>query len=272
MERYLAAVVQMDTSADWETNLNTVANYIRKAAQQGAKLVAFPEHFACYEGQRTPSAPVKAHPTVQCIQKAAAENGIWVLGGSLFTPAADGRNFNTSVLIDPMGEISAIYHKLHLFDISLTAGRHSKESKHTAPGNQIISVPTQLGKLGMSVCYDLRFPELYRLMALQGTQGLLAPALFAQETGKGHRETLVRCRAIENGCYVIAPNQWGGSFQAWGHSMIVDPWGKVLCEIPEGPGMALAEIDLNRVEQIRREMPCLDQRRTDLYQISQCDG
>ena len=133
------------------------------------------------------------------------------------------------------------------------------------PGGEIVDVDTPLGHLGMSVCYDVRFPELCRTLALRGAQVLLVPAMFSRETGRAHWELLLRARAVENTCYVIAPNQFGGRFGAWGHSMIIDPWGKVLCEIPEGEGLALAEIDLDYLDQVRRDLPCLAHRRADLY-------
>lgn len=263
--KYLAAVAQIDTTHGWERSLAAAASFVDQAADAGASLVAFPENFSRYEGGRTPAEPLEHSPTLDCMAGKARERGIWILCGTVFTPAPDGRSLNTSVLLNPAGERVARYDKLHLFDVTLPSGEVRRESKRVCPGGEIVDVDTPLGHLGMSVCYDVRFPELYRTLALRGAQVLLVPAMFSRETGRAHWELLLRARAVENTCYVIAPNQFGGRFGAWGHSMIIDPWGKVLCEIPEGEGLALAEIDLDYLDQVRRDLPCLAHRRAGLY-------
>ena len=265
VRRYLAAIGQIDTTQGWEHCLSTAESYVDRAAAAGARLIAFPENFSQYQGGHTPSEPLDDSPTLRRMAAKARETGMWILCGTLFTPAPDGRYLNTSVLLNPEGEPVARYDKLHLFDVTLPSGEERRESKQVCPGGTIVTAETPLGHLGMSVCFDVRFPELYRTMVLRGAQVLLVPAMFSQETGKAHWELLLRARAVENGCYVIAPNQYGGRFGAYGHSMIVDPWGKVLAEIPEGEGLAMAEIDLDYLDQVRANLPCLEMRRSDLY-------
>ena len=267
MRKYIAAIGQIDTTDGWEHCMSTAERFVDEAASAGAKLIAFPENFSQYSGGHTPAEPLENSPTLERMARKAKEHGIWILCGTIFTPAPDGRNYNTSILLNPEGERVGRYEKLHLFDVTLPSGDVRKESKHVCPGDHMTMVDTELGKLGMSVCYDVRFPELYRHMTLKGAQILLIPAMYSRETGRAHWETLVRARAIENTCYVIAPNQFGvGSrFGAWGHSMIVDPWGKILAEIPEGEGLALAEIDLDHLDEVRTSLPCLANRRSDIY-------
>lgn len=265
MRKYTVAIAQIDTSAGWEANLRAAEAFVEQAAQGGASLAAFPENFSCYEGGHTPAEPLEDSPTLARMSARARAGRIWVLCGSLFTPGPEGRSYNTSVLLNPTGAVEASYHKLHLFDVTLPGGEVRRESKRVCPGSRVVTAETELGHLGMSVCYDLRFPELYRAMTLRGAQVLLVPAMFSRETGKAHWEALLRARAIENGCYVVAPNQWGGRFGAYGHSMVIDPWGEVIAGIPEGQGLAFAEIDLDRLEQVRRNLPCLQHRRTDCY-------
>lgn len=265
MRKYLAAIGQIDTTEGWEHCLSTAESYVDQAAAAGARLIAFPENFSQYQGGHTPSEPLDHSPTLERMAAKARETGMWILCGTLFTPAPDGRSLNTSVLLNPAGERVARYNKLHLFDVTLPSGEQRRESKQVCPGNSIVTAETPLGHLGLSVCFDVRFPELYRTMVLRGAQILMVPAMFSQETGKAHWELLVRTRAVENGCYVIAPNQYGGRFGAYGHSMIVDPWGKILAEIPEGEGLAMAEIDLDYLDRVRTNLPCLSIRRSDLY-------
>ncbi len=265
MNKYLAAIVQMDTSAGWEANLTAAEAFIDEAAAGGARLVAFPEHYSRYAGGRTPTEPVADSPTLQRMRAKAMQKGVWLLCGTMLTPAEDGRSYNTSLLLNPQGEIVGRFDKMHLFDVTLPSGEKRLESNRVRPGEAVSVVNTELGSLGMSVCYDLRFPELYRVMRARGAQVFLAPAMFSRETGQAHWEIMVRARAIENGCYVIAPNQYGGAFDAWGQSMIVDPWGKVLCEVKRGQGMAMAEIDLDYLATVRGNLPSYDHRRTDVY-------
>lgn len=266
MRKYKVAVVQMDTSPGWEANLRAAEAFVDQAAAEGASLAAFPECFSRYEGGSTPAELLADSPTLRRMAAKAKEHGVWVLCGSVFTPSKEAeRSCNTSVLLNPAGETAAVYNKLHLFDVTLPSGEERRESRRVLPGDRVVTVGTPLGCLGMSVCYDVRFPELYRAQVLRGAQVLLVPAMFSAETGEAHWEALLRARAIENGCYVVAPDQWGGCFGAYGHSMVVDPWGRVIAEIPGGQGLAIAELDLDYLQRVRRELPCLSHRRGDCY-------
>lgn len=256
MRQYTAAIAQIDTTAPWAENLVRIEGYVDQAAAAGASLIAFPESFSQYLGGRTPSESLQDSPTLKRMAAKARQHGMWVLCGSIFTPAPEGeRKYNTSVLLNPQGEIAGQYHKMHMFDVTLPNGDTRFESKRFRPGEEIVTVDTELGCLGMSICYDVRFPEQYRTMAARGAQVFLIPSMFTKPTGRLHWELLLRARAVENGCYVLAPNQIDGRFGSYGHSMIVDPQGKVLCELGEAEGMALAEIDLDYLEQVRRDMP-----------------
>lgn len=263
--RFLAAVAQIDTGHTWEENLSTAEQFVEQAVARGARLIVFPENFTCYEGSRTRVESLENSMTLLHMTRKAKEHNIWILCGTIFTPGEDGRHRNTSILLNPKGERVARYDKTHLFDVTLPDGEVRKESKLVQPGENIVTVNTELGYLGLSVCYDLRFPELYRQMTVQGAQILCVPAMFAAQTGRAHWEVLLRARAIENTCFVIAADQWGGKGDAYGHSMIINPWGEIIAEVKEGQGIALGEIDLDQLTAVRDKLPCLTHRRTDLY-------
>jgi predicted amidohydrolase len=178
--------------------------------------------------------------------------------------AGDPRVRNTSILLGPDGVTLAVYRKIHLFDIDLAGMEHLKESKAVVPGTEVVTAETALGTIGLSICYDVRFPELYRELARRGARVICVPSAFTARTGKSHWEVLLRARAIENLAYVLAPAQvgeHGGGRSSHGHAMIVDPWGAVLAQLPDGEGVALAEIDFERVERLRRELPALSHMR-----------
>ena len=181
------------------------------------------------------------------------------------------RACNTSVLIGPDGGILARYRKLHTFDITLADGRPFRESDRIRPGDAVVTAETELGCFGMSICYDVRFPELYRLLAIKGARVLFVPVSFTKETGEEHLEMLLRARAVENGCYVIAAAQTGvkPAYTAYGNSMLVDPWGKVLVRAGSETGVFYGEIDLDHADAVRRRMPSLESRRTDVYQVEE---
>ncbi|MCD8144082.1 MAG: carbon-nitrogen hydrolase family protein [Oscillospiraceae bacterium] len=273
--RYTVALCQMDTRADREENLRVAARLLEEAAARGAALAAFPELFNVIDCGETPPEEIPNGPSVTRMAKLAAEHQIWVLCGSLYEKDPEGgRKYNTSVLLTPEGKVAAKYSKLHLFDVTLPDGSLAYESELVQPGREPMVADTPLGRLGMSICYDVRFPELYRWMALNGAQVFLVPAEFNLRTGKLHWETLLRARAIENGCYVIAPAQMGekqtrnGPYPCYGSSMVVDPNGMVIARAPERVGVTLAEIDLDYVEQVRRDIPALKNRRRDVYQLN----
>ena len=269
MRRYTAAAVQMRTGSDRSANLARADALVRDAAARGARLVVLPEVFA-WRGPAADEAavaePVPGPVTVR-LGALARELGLWLAAGSLHERAAgEVRVFNTSCLFDPRGEIVARYRKLHLFDVDLPGGVAVQESATRAPGTEVVTAPTELGTLGLSICYDLRFPELYRRLSRAGAEVLLIPSAFTFPTGAAHWEVLVRARAVENQCYVIAADQAGTSpqgFADWGDSMLVDPWGRVLARAGDGEAVVTAEIDLDYLARVRRELPALAHARLD---------
>jgi predicted amidohydrolase len=263
MERYLAAAVQMASGADREANLARAEALVEEASGRGARLVVLPEVFV-WRGARAAeqdiAEPVPG-PSTERLAALARRLGIWLCAGSLLERATDAeRAYNTSCLFDPRGMLLARYRKIHLFDVEIPGRVSVRESASRTPGADVVTVPTELGVLGLSVCYDLRFPELYRRLVRAGAEVLLVPSAFTFPTGAAHWELLCRARAVENQCYVIAPDQGGTSphgFADWGDSLIVDPWGRVLARAGEGEHVITAEIDRAYLARIRRELPCL---------------
>ena len=271
MRKYMVAVVQMDTQNDKEANWAQIADYIDEAAEKGAKLVAFPEVVNILS-EEPEFAEMIPGPTTELFMQKAKEHGIWVHGGSISEVNPEGeRTYNTTVLINPQGEIAARYSKLHNFDMTLPDGSSVRESDKKEPGKEITTVQTELGHLAFAICYDMRFPELFRLMTLQGAEVIFLPANFTMPTGKDHWEPILRARAIENGCYIIAPNQTGvkEKFTAYGNSMVVDPWGAVIARASDKPGVILTEIDLDYLDAVRKRNPSVQNRRTDMYQLTE---
>jgi predicted amidohydrolase len=237
---------------------------MRGAVAAGAELVCLPEFFGGVRsiGARfIPTAyPEGLHPVLTACQRAAQQANAWLLLGSLGVTRADGRIANRSYLIDTRGQIAARYDKIHLFDVDLGEGKAYRESATISAGSEAIVAETPWGGLGLSVCYDLRFPQLYRALAKAGAAMLAIPAAFTRLTGKAHWHVLVRARAIENGAYVFAPCQNGtlaGGGECYGHSLIVDPWGEVLADGGEGEGFIIADIDPAKVVEARRRIPAL---------------
>jgi predicted amidohydrolase len=263
MKRALAAVVQMTSTADVDRNLATAEDLVERAASRGAVFIALPENFAFLrsEGEPVPESQPLDGPWVQRMAGLARRLELNLLLGSIPERVeGEQRIQNTSVLLGPDGATLAVYRKIHLFDIDLPGMEHLKESKAVRPGTEIVVAETALGKVGLSICYDLRFPELYRELGQRGARTLCIPSAFTERTGKAHWEVLVRTRAIENLAWVLAPAQVGhhGRGRAsHGHAMIVDPWGVVVAQVPEGEGFAVAELDFERQDRIRRELPAL---------------
>jgi predicted amidohydrolase len=208
--------------------------------------------------------PLEGH-IVQRVARMAREAGVAVLLGSVFeAEAAGGRCYNTSVFLDEQGQIVARYRKLHLFDADLPNGTSLRESDAFLAGDDVVVASWRGWCFGMSICYDLRFPELYRQLTHRGAQVLLVPSAFTERTGRDHWEVLLRARAIENQCYVIAPNQWGFHTEgrrSYGRSMVVDPWGTVQAQVGDHMGLALADLDPALVRRVRQNMPCLEHAR-----------
>jgi deaminated glutathione amidase len=265
--KFVAAAVQMLAGNDKQANLREATSWVRDAAAQGARLVALPEVFI-WRGskklERQFAEPIPG-PSSTALAELARELGIYLLGGSILEAISDSeRAYNTSLLFDPAGKQIACYRKIHLFDVDLANGVSLRESQTRAHGESCAVVKTELGTIGLSVCYDVRFPELYRKLANQGAEVIFVPSAFTAYTGEAHWETLLRARAIENQTYVIAPDQFGksaNSFETYGHSMIVDPWGKIIAELPDGPGVISAIIDLDFLAKVRAELPALNHRR-----------
>ena len=266
---FLAAVVQLNGSSNVERNFAQLEELVSRAARYGASLVATPENtnFLGPHADKVRLAEPLDGATGQRLSAIATRHGVHLLVGSVNENSAEAeRCYNTSVLYGPDGARLASYRKLHLFDVDVADGVRFKESKTTVPGDHPTVVSTALGTLGLSICYDLRFPELYRRLCDDGAQILTVPSAFTLMTGKDHWETLLRTRAIENQAYVLAPAQWGhhddeGLRHSYGHAMIVDPWGHVVARASDGVGLALAEIDLDLVTKVRRGMPMSEHRR-----------
>lgn len=271
-EKYKIALVQMDTQNDKGKNMETALRYADEAAKEGALLVCFPEVMNLIGrnvGEGGGREPVPGYSTELLMEK-AKEKGIFIHGGSITEEIpGERRAYNTSVLIGPDGRILSEYRKLHTFDITLADGKAFRESDRVCPGESMETVTTELGVFGMSICYDVRFPELYRLLALKGAQVIFVPASFTKETGEAHLEALLRARAIENGCYLVSAAQTGTkpAYTAYGNSMVIDPWGRVTARAGTEPGILYGEIDLTYEEEVRRQMPSLKNRRADLYDV-----
>lgn len=271
-DKYKIALVQMDTKNDKKANMEHALGWIDEAAEENASLVCFPEVMNLIGknvGEGGGREPVPGYATERLMEK-AKEYGIYIHGGSVTEEIpGERRSYNTSVLINPRGEIIARYRKLHTFDIMLSDGTPFRESDRVHPGAEIVTAKTELGTFGMSICYDVRFPELYRLLAMEGAQVIFVPSSFTLETGKDHWEPLLRARAIENGCYIVAAGQTGKkpAYTAYGNSMVVNPWGVVTARLGEHPGILYAEIDLDYQRQVQGQMPSLENRRTDVYDV-----
>jgi deaminated glutathione amidase len=261
--KVMAAVVQMRSTADVAANLATASRLVEEAAARGAHFVSLPENFAFLrsEGEPVPEAQAIDGEWVARMGALARAHRLLLLLGSLPERApGDTRVYNTSVLIGRDGRTLACYRKIHLFDIDLPGIAHLKESRAVIPGEDVVVADTELGAIGLSICYDLRFPELYRRQATRGARVLAVPSAFTDRTGKDHWEVLLRARAIENLAYVVAAAQWGAHAPgraSHGHALIVDPWGSVLAQVPDGEGVALAELDFDRQDRLRRELPAL---------------
>jgi len=266
MRSYLAAAVQMTASSVKEENLAKAETFVRLAAERGATLIVLPEVFA-WRGPRAEE-PAQVEPipgpTSERLRDLTRRHQIYLLAGSFLEKGDDSRSYNTSLLLSPQGDILAHYRKIHLFDVDIPGQVRVKESDTKKPGETVVATTTPLGVFGLSVCYDLRFPELYRQLAAKGAEVMFVPSAFTFPTGAAHWEPLLRARAIENQTYIIAPNQIGKnahSYADYGNSMIIDPWGKVIARAPDKECFITAEIDRDYVEKVRRELPCLAHRR-----------
>ena len=272
MNKFTVAVLQLDSQDDVQKNLDTVVSFIEEAAARGAKLITMPESMNSVGLDNAGHAEeIPGGPTFQLMSEQAKKYGVWLHCGSIYEKNLnDPRPFNSTMVIDPRGNLAAKYHKIHPFDVVIPNGPVNRESERICPGDEIVTVDTgEVGHLGLSICYDMRFAEMYRIMALEGAQILLMPADFTMPTGKDHWETILRTRAIENGCYVVAPAQYGvkPKFQAYANSLVVDPWGNVIARASNHPQVITAEIDLDYLQQVRRQIFTLENRRPDVYSL-----
>ncbi len=267
--RFIAACIQNSADVELAPSLAVCERLIRQAAAENAKLICLPEYFASLDVVNdllvSRALPEQGHSALLRCQALAAELGVWLLLGSLGIETRGGKMLNRSYLLDDRGAIVARYDKIHLFDVRLPGGEDYTESATVAPGDTAVVAPTPWGPLGLSICYDLRFPQLYHALAQAGALYLATPAAFTRTTGEAHWHILQRARAIETGCFVIAPCQTGthvGGRASFGHSLIVDPWGRVLADAGSDVGFITAEIDPAEVAAARRRIPALDHARS----------
>jgi predicted amidohydrolase len=263
------AAVQMNSGNDPAVNLATAARLLQSAAAQGARLAVLPENFslmARHDAERRAHAEADGvGPVQEFLAATAASLRIWIVAGSVPIKRGDGeRNAQSCLVYDDSGKRVARYDKIHLFDVDLPDRAESyRESSTMAPGDEVVALDTPVGRLGLSICYDVRFPELYRRLQAAGAQWLVVPAAFTAASGEAHWEVLLRARAIENLCYVVASAQCGmhpSGRQTWGHSMIIDHWGRILAQLPEGAGVITANVDLAAQAEARRKFPALSHR------------
>lgn len=264
------AAIQMSSGPNIQANLDEAAKLIEQAASQGAGLIVLPENFSqmpMNDEERVANAEVFGDGKVQSfLSLQAAKNKAWIVGGTIPVISDEaGKAYSSSLLYNSEGELVARYDKIHMFDVLIEANNESyNESATTVAGNEVVVVDTPFGKLGLSVCYDLRFPELYRTMIDKGMEICAIPSAFTAFTGQSHWKPLIRARAIENQCYVVASAQGGyhvNNRQTYGHSMIVNPWGNVLGSVGTGPGVVITELDRSVLETTRSKFQVLNHRK-----------
>jgi predicted amidohydrolase len=268
------ACLQMNTGNDLAANLETVRTMLRAAAANGAQWVLTPEYTLMMDGSgrvmRDNALPADGGTPLAELRALARELNVWLLIGSLTLRTgdeADARIVNRSFLISAQGETVASYDKIHMFDVTLPDGKVIRESSAYRPGDKAVTAESPFGKIGLTICYDLRFPGLFRALAQAGAQIITVPSSFQRQTGKAHWHPLLQARAIENGCYIVAPAMCGdhaGNRQTFGHSLVVNPWGEVVADGGEGAGISYAEIDVARVAKVRGMIPSLTHDRSYL--------
>lgn len=267
MPIFKAAVIQLNSQPDLDKNLQDIYRQIERTANSGARFIGLPENFAFMgnEKERLKQAENIAERVEARLKAWAKEFNVTIMGGGYPVPAGEGKVYNRAIIVEPDREISAQYDKIHLFDVELSSKESYKESDMVKSGKEVVSVKLKDPEItaGLSICYDIRFPELYRKLASMGSDLLCVPAAFTKPTGRAHWEVLLRARAIENSAFVIAPAQTGKhgrKRETYGHSMIIDPWGAILADAGTEPGMAIAEIDTTLMADVRRKLPSLKHR------------
>jgi len=267
--RFKAACVQVTAGRELRPNLETALRLGRDARRMGADFIAYPENVTMIEPVGADAIrkalPEAEHPGIPAFRALARETGAWILAGSLSIRLSEAKYANRSLLFDPAGNVAARYDKLHLFDVDLPGGERHRESERIVPGDRAVTAATPWGVLGLTICYDIRFPQLYRALAKAGATMFTVPAAFTEQTGRAHWHILMRARAIECGAFVIAAAQCGTHAQGrrtYGHSLIVDPWGEVIADGGESEGVIVAEIDPAKAAEARRRIPALQHDRT----------
>jgi len=261
--KFIAAAVQLTSTSDTTRNMKRAVELVKEAAGRGASLIGLPENWLYFrEIGDLPAPPVDIEgEDFTSLRELCRELKITLVAGTVPEKAPDGKLFNTCHVIGPDGGLIATYRKIHLFDVAISGGEMHRESDHIAPGSETIVTGTACGPIGLSVCYDLRFPELYRALARRGARIIFVPAAFTLHTGKDHWITLLRARAIENLAYIVAPAQFGRNTpkrQTFGKSLVADPWGSILALAPEREGLAVAEIDFKAQDDFRAQLPALN--------------
>ena len=262
------AVLQMASGIDPAANAATIVQAAQRAAGEGAAMLFTPEMSGLLDRDRKRAAPhivaEDASPVLAAVREAAQQTGLWIALGSLAVAREDGKWANRSLLITPSGEVAARYDKIHMFDVDLASGETWRESSAYRPGNRVVTAPTPIGRLGLTVCYDIRFPALYEELGRLRCDALAIPAAFTVPTGKAHWHLLQRARAVEASAYVIAAAQAGrheDGRETYGHSLVVDPWGEVLLDLGSEPGLGYAVIDPARIAEVRAQLPSLANKR-----------
>ena len=260
------AAIQMASAPQRDANLMEAGRLIQMAKEQGAELIVLPENFPIMGAEESDKVDIretyKDGPIQNFLSDQAKKHGVWIVGGTVPLQCDDPNKILAACIVyNSEGEVVARYDKIHLFDVELGGEESYKESETIANGTELVVVDTPFGKLGLAVCYDLRFPELFRQLVDMGAEIIAIPSAFTATTGKSHWEVLVRARAIENLCYVIAADQGGyhlSGRSTYGDSMVVDPWGNVLNRLSQGAGVVIADIDIERMKNTRRTFPCLE--------------
>ena len=274
MEKIKIAAIQMSTVADKMENVRTVKTYLEKIKDENPDFVILPEMFCCpYQTENFPIyAEKEGGPVWQQLSGYAKQYGIYLIGGSMPEKDAEGNVYNTSYIFDREGKQIGKHRKVHLFDIDVKGGQTFKESDTLTAGDSDTVFDTEFGKIGVMLCFDIRFPELSRMMVNDGAKVIFVPAAFNMTTGPAHWELSFRTRALDNQIYMVgcAPaRDVLAGYISWGHSIVTDPWGRVIGMLDENEGILLAELDMDYEEQVREELPLLKSRRKDIYQLSQ---
>lgn len=269
------AAIQMPVCESKQVNLETMREYVARAANTGAQAILLPEMFCCLYSNDSFIAncePVGG-PAWQSLSLTAEQNGVWLIGGSVPERDEAGHIYNTSFVFNPNGKQVGYHRKMHLFDIDVKGGQYFKESDVFTAGNKFTIIDTAFGKIGVIICFDIRFPELSRILALKGAQIIFVPGAFNMTTGPAHWETHFRSRAIDNQVFMMgcAPARAAFGYQSYGHSILVNPWGTILQQLEFEPGILLEKIDLNEVNSIREQLPLMSARRTDKYVLEEIE-